>query len=87
VVLQAKFDDGSTVRELWDGKDRWHRFVWQRKTRLVSAEIDPDQGHWLDRDRFNNSWTAKADGRATAKLAGYWTVVMQWLEHVVSWLA
>ena len=60
VVLEAKFDDGSTVRERWDGKDRWHRFAWDRKTKLVSAEVDPDHGYLLDRDPFNNSWTAKA---------------------------
>ena len=58
VVLEAKFDDGSTVRERWDGKDRWHRFAWDRKAKLVSAEVDPDHGYWLDRDPFNNSWTA-----------------------------
>ena len=44
----------------WDGKDRWHRFAWDRKAKLVSAEVDPDHGYWLDRDPFNNSWTAKA---------------------------
>jgi hypothetical protein len=87
VVLEAKFDDGSSVREKWDGKDRWHRFVWQRKQKLVSAEIDPDHGHWLDRDRFDNSWAADSDERATNKLAAYWTVLAQWLEHILSWLA
>ena len=85
VVLEAKFDDGSTVRERWDGNDRWHRFSWDRKSKLVSAEVDP--GYWLDRDPFNNSWTARADGRATGKLAGYWTLLTQWLEQMVSWLA
>ena len=87
VLLEAKFDDGATVREQWDGKDRWHRFVWERKSKLVSAEIDPSHGYWLDRDRFDNSWTAEADGRATGKLAGYWTLLTQWLEHILSWLA
>ncbi len=87
VLLEAKFDDGSTIRERWDGKDRWHRFVWKRKAKLVSAEVDPDHGYLLDRDPFNNSWTAKADRRATGKLAGYWTLLAQWLELVLGWLA
>ena len=86
VLLEAQFDDGSAVREQWDGKDRWHRFVWERKSKLVSAEIDPDHGYWLDRDRFDNSWTAEADTRATGKIAGYWTLAMQWLEQALSWL-
>ncbi len=87
VVLEAKFDDGSVVRERWDGKDRWHRFAWDRKTKLVSAEIDPDHGNLLDRDPFNNSWTEKASGKASGKLAGYWTLVTQWLEQALGWLA
>jgi hypothetical protein len=87
VLLEAKFDDGSVVRERWDGKDRWHGFVWDRKSKLVSAEIDPDHGYLLDRDPFNNSWTANADRRATGKVSGYWTLLTQWLEQMLSWLA
>lgn len=87
VVLQAKFDDGSTLLENWDGRDRWHKFTWDRKAKLVSAEIDPFQGHLLDRDPFNNSWTAKTDLRASGKIAGYWTLLTQWMEHALSWLA
>jgi hypothetical protein len=87
VVLQAKFDDGSSVRESWDGKDRWHRFAWDRKAKLVSAEIDPDHGYWLDRNPYNNSWTADADHKATGKIAGYFALLTQWLEQGLSWLA
>ena len=87
VVLQVKFDDGSTFLENWDGRDRWHKFTWDRKAKLVSAEIDPFHGHLLDRDPFNNSWTAKMDLRASGKIAGYWTLLTQWLEHALSWLA
>jgi hypothetical protein len=60
--------------------------VWERKAKLVSAEIDPDHGYWLDRDPFNNSWSAKADGKATGKVAGYWTLLTQWLALVLSCL-
>jgi len=87
VLLEAKFDDGSTVRERWDGKDRWHRFTWERKAKLVSAEVDPDHGYLLDRDPFNNSWTAEAGRKASSKLAGYWTLLTQWLAQALSWLA
>jgi hypothetical protein len=87
VTLEAKFDDGTAVREHWDGNDRWHRFQWERKAKLVSAEVDPDHGYWLDRDPFNNSWTAKAHGHARRKLVAYWTVLAQWLAQLLSWLA
>ena len=87
VVLEVKFDDGTTARELWDGHDRWHRFVWERKAKLVSATVDPDHTRLLDRDPFNNSWTSTADPRATGKIAGYWTLLTQWMAAVMSWLA
>jgi hypothetical protein len=87
VTLEAKFDDGSKLRETWDGRDRWHKFTWDRKAKLVGAEIDPDHGHVLDRNPFNNSFVVKSDGRATGKLAGYWTLLLQWAEQALSWLA
>ncbi len=87
MVVEAKFDDGWTVRERWDGKDRWHRFEWERKSKLVSAEIDPDHGYVLDRDPFNNSWTEKPERKASGKIAGYLTLLTQWMEQLLGWLA
>jgi hypothetical protein len=87
VTLEVKFDDGETVRETWDGVDRWHRYTWQKKAKLVSAEIDPEQAILLDRDRFNNSWLREGDGHATGKIAGYWMLLTQWFSQCLSWLA
>jgi hypothetical protein len=87
VVLEAKFDDGTTAVEHWDGKDRWHKFAWDRKAKLVSATVDPGHSNLLDRDPFNNSWTVEPDRKATGKVAGYWTLLTQWLEQALSWLA
>jgi hypothetical protein len=87
VSLEVKFDNGEILRERWDGQDRWHRYTWQKKAKLVSAEIDPEQEILLDRDRFNNSWRDDSDGQATGKIAGYWMLVTQWFAQLVSWLA
>ncbi|HMD42969.1 MAG TPA: M1 family metallopeptidase [Candidatus Acidoferrum sp.] len=87
VTLEVKFDDGETVRDSWDGVDRWHRYTWQKKAKLVSAEIDPDHAIWLDHDVFNNSWLHDGDGHATGKIAGYWMVATQWFAQFLSWLA
>jgi hypothetical protein len=86
VILEAKFDNGETIREHWDGVDRWHRFSWQKKAKLLSAEIDPDHGIWLDRDLFNNSWRLESNSHATGKIAAYWTLFTQWLGQVLAWL-
>ncbi len=87
VTLEVKFDNGETVRETWDGVDRWHRYKWQKKAKIVSAEIDPDHGIVLDRDRFNNSWLSQPDSHATSKIAGYWMLLTQWFSQFLSWLA
>lgn len=87
VTLEVKFDNGESIREQWNGQDRWHRFTWQKNAELVSAEIDPDHAILLDRDRFNNSWLSKSDSRATGKIASYWMLGTQWFSQLLAWLA
>lgn len=87
VTLEVRFDDGTTTREHWGGRDRWHRFAWTKKAKVVSAEIDPDHQIVLDTDYFNNSKTVAADRHATRKLGMYWTILSQWFAQVLSWLA
>ena len=42
VEVEIKFDNGEKVREHWDGQGRWIRFSYQKKAKIVSAELDPD---------------------------------------------
>ena len=42
VEAEVKFDNGESTRERWDGKDRWVRYVYHKKAKVVSVEIDPD---------------------------------------------
>jgi aminopeptidase N len=86
VHLEVKFDNGEVVHETWDGKDRWHRFTWNKKAKLVSAEIDPSHQFMLDKDRFNNSYLAEPNGKATRKLTAYWMILTQWFGQMLSWL-
>jgi hypothetical protein len=87
VVVQVKFDNGETIREHWDGQDRWRRFTWRKKAKLISAEIDPGHDIPLARDWFNNSWRRDPDRRATLKIAGYWMLWTQWFAQLLAWLA
>ncbi len=86
VELEVKFDNGETIREHWDGQDRWHRFTWQKKAKLVSAELDPDHAVALDRDRFNNSWLHDSALPAGGKISGYWMLFTQWFSQLLAWL-
>ena len=87
VEVEVKFDNGESVREHWDGRDRWVRFSYDKKAKIASAEVDPDYKVWLDKDRFNNSQTAEANFAATRKLATYWLFAAQMLAQLLAWLA
>jgi hypothetical protein len=87
VDVVIKFDNGESVAEHWDGKDRWVRYTYDKKAKLVSAEIDPDHAVLLDKNFFNNSYVDKEDTRARWKIMNYWTWVSQLLSQCLSWLA
>jgi hypothetical protein len=86
VDLEVKFDNGEAVHEKWDGKDRWARFSYQKKAKIVSATVDPGHKILLDRDLFNNSRTATSSSAATHKLTNVWTVFTQLLAQALAWL-
>ncbi|MEM1216552.1 MAG: hypothetical protein AAGJ82_12745, partial [Bacteroidota bacterium] len=75
--VEITFDDGSTVRETWDGQARSHEWVYTGTRRIVSVEIDPDLRIPLDRNLLNNSLTLRAD---TTGLERFFTSVLGWLE-------
>jgi hypothetical protein len=86
VTVEMKFDDGSTVRENWDGVDRWTRYTYVKKAQLVSAEIDPQHQIWLDRDFLNNSYVVASHGAASLKISSYWVIAQQLMAHFASWI-
>ena len=69
VVVEIKFDNGEKVREHWDGKSRWTRFGYQKKAKVVSAELDPDHTVQIDRDNFNNSFVVEPNPKPTQKIS------------------
>ncbi len=87
VDVAIKFDNGEVVREHWDGQDRWVRYTYDKKAKLVSAEVDPDHKIWIDRNNFNNSKTAEPDATAAHKVANYWMFVQQFVAQILAgWL-
>ena len=85
--VAIKFDNGETVTEHWDGKDRWVQYSYEKKAKIVSAEIDPQHTVLLDRNFFNNSYVLQPDSRARWKIVNYWTWFTQLLSQCLSWLA
>jgi Peptidase family M1 domain len=87
VEAEVKFDDGEITRQHWDGKDRWVRYVYRKKAKVESVQIDPYYQVTLDRDYLNNSQVSKSQRWATAKIATYWMFLTQFLAQYLSWLA
>lgn len=87
VDIRVRFDNGETIQEQWDGKDRWKRFTYEKKARLVSAQVDPNYAVRLDKDFYNNSYVEHPDSRARRKLTYYWMIFIQFLSQCFAWLA
>ena len=87
VEVEIKFDNGEKIREHWDGQSRWTRYSYQKKAKVVSAEIDPDHTIQLDRNDLNNSFVVEANPKPTYKLSTYWLFVTQWCSQAMAWWA
>ncbi|MGA3210640.1 MAG: M1 family metallopeptidase [Terriglobales bacterium] len=85
VEVEVKFDNGGKAMEHWDGQDRWVRFSYQEKAKIVSAEIDPEHKVMFDRNNFNNSYVTEANGAPARKLANYWEFVSQFVAQFLAW--
>jgi hypothetical protein len=75
------------VREHWDGRDRWIKYTYQKKAKVVSAEIDPEHRIYLDRNDFNNSRTKKENKLPARKVTNYWTFFNQLFAQMLGWFA
>jgi len=88
VDVEIKFENGDKIREHWDGAGRWTRLgPYEKKTKLASAEIDPDHKIEIDRNDFNNSYRTEANGKPARKVANYWLFVEQWVSQALAWWA
>jgi len=67
---------------------RWTRLgPYEKKTKITSTEIDPDHRILIDRNDFNNSYTAEVNGKPARKVTNYWRFMTQWLGQALAWWA
>ena len=78
VEVVTTFANGEQARELWDGHERWRLITYDRETRAVRVQVDPERKLLLDVNYTNNSWTLAPDGeRAASKWSLKWMVWLQ----------
>jgi hypothetical protein len=81
VDVLVTFENGDQIREKWDGVDRWKAFTYDRRTRVRSAQVDPEQVLLLDVDYTNNSRTLEP---RTTEAATKWSLKwMVWLQDLM----
>jgi hypothetical protein len=80
VEVLVVFEDGSEIREDWDGDYRWKKFRYSGPYRIAKAVVDPDFKWVIDVNRTNNSLVHKANKIAPYKWASRWLL---WLQHAM----
>ena len=84
VTILATLANGEQRRFAWDGAGRWHRVTLEHASRVVSAQVDPDQILVLDTNFTNNSFTTEPASRGAAtKWAAIWLVWLQ--DQLLTW--
>ncbi len=86
VNLEVGFDDGSKEQATWDGKDRWARFSWDKPSRAVYAQVDPDGMSRWTQIRSTTVTRCNRDRTARLKLTNYWVLAQQLLAQWLSFL-
>lgn len=60
-TLRVTFADGSVETATFDSAQRWQRFSWRKPVRAVSAQLDPEQYHYLDVSKADDGRTLEPD--------------------------
>jgi len=63
------FENGKEIREKWDGKERWKRFVYFRPYKLKMAQVDPENKVLIDVNFKNNSMLLRPKKTSPLKYA------------------
>lgn len=82
--IEVVFENGETIREEWDGRDRWKRFVYMKPYKLKHARLDPEDKILLDVNLKNNSMSRKSQKFAPLKYASKLTVLFQVFLSLIS---
>jgi hypothetical protein len=84
VDVRVTFANGEQVNEAWSGRERWRLYSYERHSRAVSAQVDPERVLLLDINYTNNSKTLDPrGGDAATKWSLKWMVWLQ--DLMLSW--
>ncbi len=76
-VLRVEFADGSSETVRWSGTQPWQRFSWTKRSKAVSAQLDPDGNINLDSNKLDDGRTLESDRSATRRWTGDVAALLQ----------
>ncbi len=76
VEMKMTLENGETVREAWDGRERWVRYQYTKNSKVRSVEIDPGHKILLDSSFADNSYVARTQ----------WLPLAKWSSDLLFWL-
>jgi hypothetical protein len=68
-LLVVRFADGSEEQVRWPAGERWHRWVFVKPVRALSAQLDPRGGFALDLNKLDDGRLAEASHLASRRWA------------------
>jgi len=72
--------NGETIRQHWDGRDRWVKYEFNKTSPPKRVEIDPEHKVLLDANFENNSWVSDS---APLPFAKWFSNLMFWSQMVL----
>ena len=78
-TLVVRFADGTSETAQWPAAERWHRYVFDKPVKAVSAQLDPEGGWLLDLDKLDDGRTREAAPLASRRWtleASAWTQLL-----------
>ncbi len=81
VEILLVFSNGDSLREKWDGSERWVEYEFYKPSKLTCAVVDPDQKILIDSNFANNSKTLKENNKLgmgiSAKLLWWFETILE----------
>jgi len=84
VEVLITLEDGYTIRDNWDGEERWTKLNYTTRSPATLAQVDPENKIVLDIDFSNNSKRVEPDYRSTFRWASKFFLWMQHFLQIIS---
>jgi hypothetical protein len=84
VDISIRFENGETETRHWDGRYRWGKFEFVKKSKAASVTVDPDHKLLMDVNWANNSWVEKQRLGTTLKWS---SSLLFWIQQILQSLS